>query len=128
MLKLSNVEVKYSDVILVLRGVSLELEPGGAIALLGANGAGKTTVLKAVSGLLHTELGEVTDGSIHFNNVRIDKKGTEDIVKMGIVQIMEGRRVFKHLTVEENIVIGAHLRSDTANIKRDLEMVYSYFP
>lgn len=106
----------------------MEVPDGAIVALLGANGAGKTTTLKAVSGLLHTELGEVTDGSIHYNNVRIDKKVTEDIVKMGIVQIMEGRRVFEHLTVEENIVIGAHLRSDTANIKKDLEMVYTYFP
>ena len=128
MLTINNIEVIYSDVILVLKGVSLEVPDGAIVALLGANGAGKTTTLKAVSGLLHTELGEVTDGSIHFNNVRIDKKGTEDIVKLGIVQIMEGRRVFKHLTVEENLWIGAHLRSDMSNMKRDLEMVYSYFP
>jgi len=128
MLKLSNVEVKYSDVILVLRGVSLELEPGGAVALLGANGAGKTTTLKAISGLLHTELGEVTDGSIEFNGVRIDKKGPEDITRMGIVQIMEGRRVCEHLTVEENLLAGALIRGNGASIKRDLDMVYDYFP
>ncbi len=128
MLTINNIEVIYSDVILVLKGVSLEVQDGAIVALLGANGAGKTTTLKAVSGLLHTELGEVTDGSIHFNGSRIDRKATEDTVKMGIVQIMEGRRVFKHLNVEENVLIGAHLRSDTANIKRDLEMVYTYFP
>src|SRR3989304_334959 len=110
MLKLSNVEVKYSDVILVLRGVSLELEPGGAVALLGANGAGKTTTLKAISGLLHTELGEVTDGSIEFNGVRIDKKGPEDITRMGIVQIMEGRRGGGPLTAEGNPLARALLR------------------
>ncbi len=128
MLVLNNIEVIYSDVILVLRGVSMEVADGAIVALLGANGAGKTTALKAISGLLHTELGEVTDGSILFDGVRIDKKGPEEIVKRGIVQIMEGRRVFEHLNVEDNLMVGAHLRHDGSNIKKDLEGVYTYFP
>jgi len=128
MLRLNNVEVKYSDVILVLRGVTIELEPGGFVCLLGANGAGKTTTLKAISGLLHVELGEVTDGFIEFEGKRIDKLGPEEITRMGIVQVMEGRRVLEHLTVEENLLAGALIRKDVTNIKRDLDMVYDYFP
>jgi branched-chain amino acid transport system ATP-binding protein len=128
MLVLNNVEVVYSNVILVLKGVSLEVGEGQITALLGANGAGKTTALKAISGLLKTELGEVTDGSIEFEGKRIDKIDPEDIVKLGIVQIMEGRRVFQHLSTEENLRIGAYLRSDGANIKRDMDMIYAYFP
>jgi branched-chain amino acid transport system ATP-binding protein len=128
MLKVNNIEVVYSDVILVLRGVSLEVGEGSIVSLLGANGAGKTTTLKAISGLLGTELGEVTEGSIEFNGRRIDKLGPEAIVKLGIVQVMEGRRVLEHLTVEENLKVGAFARADRANIKRDLEMVYEYFP
>jgi branched-chain amino acid transport system ATP-binding protein len=128
MLVLNNVEVVYSNVILVLKGVSLEVGEGQITALLGANGAGKTTALKAISGLLKTELGEVTDGSIEFEGKRIDKIDPEDIVKLGIVQIMEGRRVFQHLSIEENLRIGAYLRSDGANIKRDMDMIYAYFP
>ena len=128
MLVLNNVEVVYSNVILVLKGVSLEIGEGQIIALLGANGAGKTTTLKAISGLLKTELGAVTDGSIEFEGKRIDKIDPEDIVKLGIVQIMEGRRVFEHLSTEENLRIGAYLRSNGANIKRDLDMIYAYFP
>jgi len=128
MLKVTNIEVIYSEVILVLKGVSLEVPEGGMVALLGANGAGKSTTLKAISGLLYTELGKVTDGSIEFEGVKIDRKGAEEIVKMGIVQIMEGRRIFEHLSVDENLRVGAHLRGDGANIKRDLDMVYDYFP
>ncbi|MEW6614253.1 MAG: ABC transporter ATP-binding protein [Thermodesulfobacteriota bacterium] len=128
MLRLNNIEVTYSDVILVLKGVSLDVPEGKIISLLGANGAGKTTTLKAISGLLHTELGEVTDGSIEFNGVRIDRKSPEDVVQMGIVQVMEGHRLFEHLTVEENLLTGAFSRSDRSAIKRDLELVYSYFP
>jgi len=128
MLEVNNVEVIYSDVILVLRGVSLEVLDGSIIALLGANGAGKSTLLKAISGLLHTELGEVTHGNIVFNGERIDKKVPEDIAGMGITQVMEGRRLFEHLSTEENLLVGAHLRKDGSNLKRKLEQVYSYFP
>ena len=103
MLRLSNIEVKYSDVILVLRGVALEVPDGQIVCLLGANGAGKTTTLKAVSGLLHTELGEVTDGYIEFDGKRIDRLGPEQVTRLGIVQVMEGRRTLEHLTVEENL-------------------------
>lgn len=128
MLVLNNIEVIYNQVILVLKGVSLEIPDGDIRALLGANGAGKTTTLKAISGLLKEEDGEVTDGSIEFNGERIDKKSAEDIVRMGIFQVMEGRRVFEHLTVEENLRTGAYTRKDKKNVKRDMEMVYSYFP
>ena len=128
MLRLNNIEVMYLDVILVLKGVSLEVPDGKIVALLGANGAGKTTTLKAISGLLYTEEGEVTDGSVEFDGVRIDRKGPEDIVKMGIVQVMEGRRLFEHLTVEENLMVGAAIRGNGAAVARDLEMVYAYFP
>jgi branched-chain amino acid transport system ATP-binding protein len=128
MLVLNNIEVMYLDVILVLKGVSLEVPEGQIIALLGANGAGKTTTLKAISGLLHTEEGEVTDGSIEFDGKRIDKLDPEDIVGLGIVQVMEGRRLFQHLTTEENLKIGAYRRHDGANLKKDLDTVYRYFP
>ncbi len=128
MLRLNNIEVIYSDVILVLKGVSLEVPDGKIISLLGANGAGKTTTLKAISGVLYTELGEVTDGSIEFDNTRIDGKAPEEIVQMGIVQVMEGRRMFEHLTVEENLRVGAYARKDRDVILKDLESVYHYFP
>ena len=128
MLVLNNIEVMYLDVILVLKGVSLEVPDGQIIALLGANGAGKTTTLKAISGLLHTEEGEVTDGSIEFDGKRIDKLDPEDIVGLGIVQVMEGRRLFQHLTTEENLKIGAYRRHDGADLKKDLDTVYRYFP
>jgi len=126
-LRLNNIEVIYLNVILTLKGVSMEVPEGKIVALLGANGAGKTTTLKAISGLLHTEEGEVTDGSIEFGGVRIDRKSPEEIVKMGIVQVMEGRRMFEHLTVEEDLRVGAYIRGDGA-IKKDFDMVYSYFP
>jgi len=128
MLRLNNIEVIYSDVILVLKGVSLEVPEGKIVALLGANGAGKTTTLKAISGVLRTELGEVTDGSIEFDGLRIDKMDPEEIVRLGIVQVMEGRRLFEHLTVEENLLVGAYARDDARGIRRDLEKVYGYFP
>ena len=128
MLTLSNVEVMYLNAILVLKGMSLEVPDGKIIALLGSNGAGKTTSLKAISGLLHTEEGEVTDGSIDFDGKRIDKMDPEDIVGLGIVQVMEGRRLFEHLTAEENLRIGAYLRHDGSNLKKDIELVYHYFP
>jgi len=128
MLVLNNIEVMYLNVILVLKGVSLEVPDGKIIALLGANGAGKTTTLKAVSGLLHTEEGEVTDGSIVFNDKRIDRIDPEDIVEMGIVQVMEGRPLFQHLTTEENLRVGGYVSHDGSDTKKDLEMVYRYFP
>jgi len=127
-LRLNNIEVIYSDVILVLKGVSLEVPDGKIISLLGANGAGKTTTLKAISGVLYTELGEVTDGSIEFDNMRIDGKAPEEIVQMGIVQVMEGRRMFEHLTIEENLRVGAYARKDRDVILKDQESVYHYFP
>jgi len=128
MLAINNIEVVYSDVILVLRGVSVKVEEGQIVAILGANGAGKTTTLKAVSGLLRTELGEVQRGSIELNGTRIDGWSPEDIVRLGIVQVIEGRRLFVHLTTEENLLVGALVRKDRAAVKRDLEMVYHYFP
>src|SRR4030043_138716 len=127
MLKLNNIEVTYLNVIRVLHGVSLTVPDGAIITLLGANGAGKSTTLKAISGLLHVEEGEVTDGSIEWNKERIDKKSAEEIGKMGIIQALEGRRVFEHLTSEENLLVGAYQRKDR-NVKQDIEMVYEYFP
>jgi branched-chain amino acid transport system ATP-binding protein len=128
MLRVNNIEVVYMKVIQVLRGVSLEIDDGKIVALLGANGAGKTTTLKAISGMLKTEEGEVTDGSIEFDDRRIDRYGPEEIAAMGISQAMEGRRVLEHLSVEENLFIGAYCRKDRAGVKRDLEMVFNYFP
>ena len=126
-LKINNIEVKYHEVILVIKGFSIEVPNGGIVALLGANGAGKSTTLKAISGLLNHEDGKVTDGSIEFMGERIDRMKAEKIAKMGIVQVIEGRKVFEHLTVEENLKVGAHLRK-TGSIKEGLEMVYHYFP
>ena len=128
MLKVNNIEVVYMHVIQVLRGVSLEVGDGKIVALLGANGAGKTTTLKAISGMLKTEEGEVSHGSIDFNGKRIDRYGPEDIAAMSISQVMEGRRVLEHLSVEENLVVGAYCRKDRAGVKRDLEIVFDYLP
>jgi len=128
MLQVNNIEVTYMNIIQVLRGVSLEVGDGKIVALLGANGAGKTTTLKAISGLLKTEEGEVTDGSIAFDGQRIDKYGPGDIAAMGITQIMEGRRVLGHLSVEENLLVFAHNRKDRKEVKNDMEMVFEYFP
>jgi len=128
MLQVNNIEVIYMNVIQVLRGVSLEVGDGKIVALLGANGAGKTTTLKAISGLLKTEEGEVTDGSIDFDGRRIDRYGPGDIAAMGITQIMEGRRVLEHLTVEENLLVFAHHRKDRGQVKKDIDMVFDYFP
>jgi branched-chain amino acid transport system ATP-binding protein len=127
-LRLNNIEVMYQEVILVLKGVSLEVPEGGIVALLGANGAGKSTTLKAISGLLKHEDGEVTDGSIEFLGERIDRKDAEEIAKMGIIQVIEGRRVFEHLSVEENLRVGAHLRRDRSAVSDGLEVVYQFFP
>ena len=128
MLLVKNIEVAYMKVIQVLRGVSLEVHEGKIVALLGANGAGKTTTLKAISGMLKTEEGEVTGGSIEFDGKRIDGYGPEKIAAMGISQAMEGRRVLEHLSVEENLFIGAYCRKDRAGVKKDLEVVFDYFP
>jgi branched-chain amino acid transport system ATP-binding protein len=128
MLKLNNIEVTYLNVIRVLHGVSLGVDDGQIVALLGANGAGKSTTLKAISGLLYVEEGQVTDGSIELDGARIDKKNAEEIGKLGIIQALEGRRVFEHLTVEENLNVGAFARRDRRAVKTDLEMVYNYFP
>jgi branched-chain amino acid transport system ATP-binding protein len=127
-LEINNIEVKYHEVILVLKGVSLEVPRGSIIALLGANGAGKTTTLKAVSGLLKHEEGEVTDGQIEFMDRRIDKMPAEQIAKAGVIQVIEGRRTFEHLTIEQNLKVGAHLRGNGARLRDGLEMVYHYFP
>ncbi len=126
-LKIKNIEVRYHEVILVLKGVSIEVPRGGIVALLGANGAGKSTTLKAVSGLLKTEDGEVTDGAIEYEGRHIHNQNAADIARAGIVQVIEGRRVFEHLTVEENLKVGAHLRK-SGTVKERLELVYHYFP
>ena len=130
LLSVNNIEVIYDHVILVLKGVSLEVPEGGIVALLGANGAGKSTTLKAVSNLLRSERGEVTKGSIEFRGERVDQHGSpNELVTKGIVQVMEGRRCFEHLTVEENLLTGAYTRRDgRAAIHADLEKVYQYFP
>ena len=128
MLRVNNIEVVYMSVIQVLRGVSLEVGEGQITALLGANGAGKTTTIKAISGMLKTEEGEVTEGSIDFDGKRIDRHGPEDIAAMGISQVMEGRRVLEHLSVEENLLVGAYRRKDRAGVRRDMEVVFDYFP
>jgi branched-chain amino acid transport system ATP-binding protein len=127
-LEVNNIEVVYMNVIQVLRGVSLTVADGKIVALLGANGGGKTTTLKAISGMLKTEEGEVTDGSIEFDGKRIDRFGPEHIAVMGISQAMEGRRVLAHLSVEENLLVGAYRRKDRQGVKQDLEMVFDYFP
>ncbi|AFM26336.1 amino acid/amide ABC transporter ATP-binding protein 2, HAAT family [Desulfomonile tiedjei DSM 6799] len=128
MLEVNNIEVVYNDVILVLKGLSLRVEEGRIVTVLGNNGAGKSTTLKAISGLLKSEDGEVTDGSITFMGKRIDRMEPENIVRMGIFQVMEGRKAFEDLTVEENLLVGAHTIKSRKQIKKDLEMVYHYFP
>src|SRR5437773_3906582 len=128
MLSLNNVEVIYDGVILVLKGVPLNVREGGITTLLGANGAGKTTTLKAISGLLRSERGEVTKGSIEFKDERIDRLPPHAIVTRGIVQVFEGRRVFEHLTTEENLIAGAHIHSDRRRMSAGIERVYEYFP
>ena len=128
-LAVSNIEVIYDHVILVLKGVSLQVQKGRIVALLGANGAGKTTTLKAISNLLRAERGEVTKGSIEFDGKRIDQLTPNDLVRMGVCQVMEGRHCFQHLTVEENLLTGGYTRGYIgAGLKEDLEKVYGYFP
>lgn len=129
MLKLNNIEVVYSDVILVLRGVTLDVPDGEIVSLLGANGAGKSTTLKSISGLLHSQEGAVTRGSIEFDGVRIDTLSPDEIVRMGIVQVLEGRPLFEHLTVEENLRTGALFRkASAAQVRQDIDEVYHFFP
>ncbi|WP_375281136.1 ABC transporter ATP-binding protein [Pseudooctadecabacter sp.] len=129
LLDVNNIEVIYNHVILVLKGVSLSVPKGGITALLGGNGAGKTTTLKAVSNLLHSERGEVTKGTIEYRGKRVQDMDPETLVKMGVVQVMEGRHCFEHLTVEENLLTGAYTRTDgAAAIAAELEKVYHYFP
>jgi branched-chain amino acid transport system ATP-binding protein len=129
LLAVSNIEVVYDHVILVLKGVSLQVSERGIVALLGANGAGKTTTLKAISNLLRAERGEVTKGTITLAGRSITALSPSDLVKLGVVQVMEGRHCFEHLTVEENLLTGAYTRADgKAAIQHDLEMVYGYFP
>ena len=128
-LSVNNIEVIYNHVILVLKGVSLAVPRGGIVALLGANGAGKTTTLKAISNLLESERGEVTKGSIVFEGAQVHSLTANQLVRRGCIQVMEGRRCFGHLTVEENLLTGAFTRRDgAAAIRRDLDLVYSYFP
>ncbi len=129
LLSVNNIEVIYDHVILVLKGVSLEVPLGGIVALLGANGAGKTTTLKAISNLLRAERGDVTKGSITLGGERVQHLTPNDLVKKGVIQVMEGRHCFEHLTVEENLLTGAYTRGDgAAAVQQDLEMVYEYFP
>jgi branched-chain amino acid transport system ATP-binding protein len=129
LLEVNNIEVIYNHVILVLKGVSLSVRKGGITALLGGNGAGKTTTLKAISNLLHSERGEVTKGSILYKGERVQDLDPAALVKRGVIQVMEGRHCFAHLTVEENLLTGAYTRRDgKAAVEADLEMVYSYFP
>lgn len=128
MLRVANLEVKYLGVILVLRGIFLEVDRGQIVALLGANGAGKSTTLKAISGLLKTEEGEITQGHVEFEGDAIERLTPEDIAARGIVQVMEGRRILEHLTVEDNLRVGAYFRGSSPTVARDLDMVYDYFP
>lgn len=128
-LSLNNIEVIYDHVILVLKGVSLEVPAGGIVALLGANGAGKSTTLKSISNLLTAERGEVTKGSISYKGVRTDRMSTNDLIRMGVCQVMEGRHCFAHLTVEENLLTGAFARRlPRKELHAELEKVYHYFP
>jgi branched-chain amino acid transport system ATP-binding protein len=129
LLSVNNIEVIYDHVILVLKGVSLQVPEGGIVALLGANGAGKSTTLKAISNLLHAERGEVTKGTILFRGERIEGRSPNYLVRRGVIQVMEGRHCFEHLTVEDNLMTGAYTRRDgAAAINADLEMIYGYFP
>jgi branched-chain amino acid transport system ATP-binding protein len=127
LLSINNIEVVYDRVILVLKGVSIEVREGSITTLLGANGAGKTTTLKAISGVLRSERGEVTKGTVQLADRRIDGMRAHEVTKLGLVQVFEGRRVFEHLTTEENLIAGGHVK-DGAAVKRGIEMVYGYFP
>ena len=129
LLSVNNIEVIYNHVILVLKGVSLHVSEGGIVALLGANGAGKSTTLKAISNLLRAERGEVTKGTVEYRGERVDGLTPNDLVRRGVIQVMEGRHCFGHLTVEENLLTGAFTRADGQGaVKADLDRVYGYFP
>ena len=129
LLKVNNIEVIYERIILVLKGVSLQVPSGGIVSLLGANGAGKSTTLKAISNLVKAERGEVTKGTVEFEGKRIDRMYAPQVVKLGVVQVMEGRRTFEHLVVEDDLLTGAYTRGrDKKGIKESLDMVYRYFP
>lgn len=129
LLAVNNIEVIYNHVILVLKGVSLEVPTGRIVAILGGNGAGKTTTLKAISNLLHAERGEVTKGSIEYDGQKVEASSPNDLVKRGVIQVMEGRHCFEHLTIEENLLTGAYTRTDgRAAINASLDKVYNYFP
>jgi branched-chain amino acid transport system ATP-binding protein len=128
LLQVNNIEVIYDHVILVLKGVSFEVPEGGIVALLGANGAGKSTTLKSISNLLRAERGEITKGSIQLAGQRTNDLTANEMVKRGCVQVMEGRHCFEHLTVEENLLTGAYTRGGASDVKTDLEKVYDYFP
>src|SRR5216683_2134618 len=127
MLTINNIEVVYDGVILVLKGVSLNARPGEITTVLGANGAGKTTTLKAISGLLMAERGQVTKGTIELDGARLDRLPPHEVVRHGVVQVFEGRRVFENLTVEENLIVGAHSRTDFTAIRRSIDRVYNSF-
>ncbi|NUU03498.1 ABC transporter ATP-binding protein [Herbaspirillum robiniae] len=128
-LSINNIEVIYDHVILVLKGVSLDVPEGKIVALLGANGAGKSTTLKAISNLLRAERGDVTKGSIEFRGERVDRMTPNDLVRRGVIQVMEGRHCFGHLTVEENLLTGAYTRGiSNGEVKQELEKIYDYFP
>lgn len=127
-LTVNNIEVMYSSVILVLRGVSLKVEPGKVVSLLGPNGAGKSTTLKAISGLLRSETGEVTRGNIMWGDTRLDTLSAEAIVRENVVQVIEGRPLFRHLTVEENLRVGGQTYKGGRHVREDLERVFHYFP
>lgn len=128
MLTLNNIEVIFDNIILVLKGVYLHVAEGKIVTLLGSNGAGKTTTLKSVSGLIKTERGQVTRGSIDFAGQRIDRKDPPQIVKQGIAQVFEGRRIFEHLNIRENLIAGAHLNGSKTMINQDIDRVLNYFP
>ncbi len=128
MLNISNVEVKYSNIILVLKGVFLEVSDEAVVCLLGANGAGKTTLIRAVSGMLKTQLGRVTEGTIEINGQRVENKSPEIIAALQVGQVMEGRRVLEHLTVEENLKLGGYIGPGGSRLKAHLDAVYDYFP
>jgi branched-chain amino acid transport system ATP-binding protein len=128
MLKVNNIEVTYHGVILVLRGVSLEVGDGKVISLLGANGAGKSTTLKAISGLLKTEVGRVSRGSIQWEGQNIERQDPEAIAKMGVIQVMEGRRILEHLTVEDELMAGGYIVRQRYNLHKELDRVYHFFP
>ena len=128
MLTINNIEVVYDNVILVLKGISIDVKPGSITTILGANGAGKTTTLKSISGLLKPERGAVTRGSIDFDGERIDRLAPHEVVKKGIVQVFEGRRIFTHLSVEDNLMAGAHIVSDMKTVRDKIDQAYTFFP